>query len=198
MAATTLPTAAYQKYVLGQLAIGGLDPVTGTNLPAQPAEVPFYKNMFSLLPAPGGSPVAITGCPLDASGNLSPAPTNGTLLNGNGNGSGCAAQRQRSLNNRDSEDLIVSTLHKFRYIYITKTFPIKEGIKLRIDGQLFNAFNHPDFALPETVQAGVPGSAMSRFGTLQSTTSPPTGLLGVGLGGDTSPRMIAFQGRIEF
>ena len=36
------------------------------------------------------------------------------------------------------------------------------------------------------------------FGALTSTISPPTGLLGVGLGGDSSPRMIAFQGRIEF
>ena len=100
---TTLPTPAYQQYVLGQLATGGYDPVTGTNLPAQPAEIPFYKNMFSLLPPPGGSPVAITACPLDASGNLLPAPTNGSLLNG----SGCASQQQRSLNNSDSENLIV-------------------------------------------------------------------------------------------
>ncbi len=87
-------------------------------------------------------------------------------------------------------------------MYITKVFPIRmrngEGIKLRIDGQLFNAFNHPNFALPETVEAGVPGSVPARFGTLQSLTSPPTGLLGVGLGGDSSPRMIAFQGRIDF
>jgi hypothetical protein len=83
-------------------------------------------------------------------------------------------------------------------MFITKTFPLRKGIHLRIDGQLFNAFNHPNFALPSTVQAGVPGAAISRFGTLQSTTSPPTGLLGVGLGGDSSPRMIAFQGRIEF
>jgi hypothetical protein len=83
-------------------------------------------------------------------------------------------------------------------INITKTFAIRDGIKLRIDTQLFNAFNHPNFALPTTVQAGVPGSPVAKFGTLQSTTTPPTGLLGVGLGGDSSPRMIAFQGRIEF
>jgi len=83
-------------------------------------------------------------------------------------------------------------------MYITKAFPIREGIKLRIDGQLFNAFNHPNFALPNTVQAGVPGSVPAKFGTLESAASPPTGLLGVGLGGDTSPRMIAFQARIEF
>jgi hypothetical protein len=71
-------------------------------------------------------------------------------------------------------------------MYITKTFPIREEIKLRIDGQMFNAFNHPNFALPGTVQAGVPGSPIPRFGTLESTTSPPTGLLDVGLGGDAS------------
>lgn len=35
-------------------------------------------------------------------------------------------------------------------------------------------------------------------GALTYTTSPPTGLLGVGLGGDSSPRMIAFQARLEF
>jgi hypothetical protein len=99
----TLPTPAYQQYVLGQLVTGGYDPVTGTNLPAQSAEIPFYKNMFALLPLAGGSPVAITACPLDASGTLLTAPSAGTLLNG----SGCASQQQRSLNNSDSENLIV-------------------------------------------------------------------------------------------
>lgn len=84
-------------------------------------------------------------------------------------------------------------------IYITKTFAIKEGITFRFDTQMFNAFNHPNFALPSEVEAGVPGGSIpARFGTLESTISPPTGLLGVGLGGDSSARMIAFQGRIEF
>jgi hypothetical protein len=84
-------------------------------------------------------------------------------------------------------------------IYITKTFRIREGITFRFDTQMFNAFNHPNFALPSEVEAGVPGGSIpARFGTLESTISPPTGLLGVGLGGDSSPRMIAFQGRLEF
>jgi hypothetical protein len=70
---------------------------------------------------------------------------------------------------------------------------------MRFDVQMFNAFNHPNFSLPSSVQAGVPGDSIPpAFGTLQSTISPPTGLLGVGLGGDSSPRMIAFQARIEF
>jgi hypothetical protein len=84
-------------------------------------------------------------------------------------------------------------------IYISKRFPIAEGKSLRFDTQMFNAFNHPNFALPSNVEAGVPGVYIpAKFGTLESTISPPTGLLGVGLGGDSSPRMIAFQARIEF
>jgi hypothetical protein len=84
-------------------------------------------------------------------------------------------------------------------IYITKAIRLHEGITFRFDTQMFNAFNHPNFSLPSEVEAGVPGGSIpARFGTLESTISPPTGLLGVGLGGDSSPRMIAFQGRIEF
>jgi hypothetical protein len=84
-------------------------------------------------------------------------------------------------------------------VYVTKRFSLGEGKTLRMDLQMFNAFNHPNFALPSSVEAGVPGEYIpAKFGTLESTTSPPTGLLGVGLGGDSSPRMIAFQARIEF
>lgn len=84
-------------------------------------------------------------------------------------------------------------------VYITRIFPIRENLSFRFDVQMFNALNHPNFALPSEVEAGVPGvSVPARFGTLESTISPPTGLLGVGLGGDSSARMIAFQGRIEF
>ncbi len=84
-------------------------------------------------------------------------------------------------------------------MYLTRKFAVREGLSLRLDAQLFNAFNHPNFALPANVQAGVPGENVpAKFGTLESTISPPTGLLGVGLGGDSSPRMIAFQARIEF
>lgn len=84
--------------------------------------------------------------------------------------------------------------------YLTKWFPLAEHVKLRIDGQFFNIFNHPSFGLPVLGYAGVPGkpSTQTGFGALSYPTSPPTGLLGVGLGGDSSPRMIAFQGRIEF
>jgi hypothetical protein len=84
-------------------------------------------------------------------------------------------------------------------MYLTRKFAMREGRSLRLDAQLFNAFNHPNYALPANVEAGVPGESVpARFGTLESTISPPTGLLGVGLGGDSSPRMIAIQARVEF
>jgi hypothetical protein len=84
--------------------------------------------------------------------------------------------------------------------YLTKWFVLTEHVKLRFEGQFFNVFNHPNFALPSVVQAGIPGnpSTQTGFGALTYATSPPTGLLGVGLGGDSSPRMIAFQARLEF
>jgi len=84
--------------------------------------------------------------------------------------------------------------------YLTKWFPLTERVKLRFDVQFFNVFNHPNFGLPSMVFAGIPGkpSTQTGFGALSYTTSPPTGLLGVGLGGDSTPLMIAFQARLEF
>jgi hypothetical protein len=84
--------------------------------------------------------------------------------------------------------------------YLTKWFTLREHVKLRLEAQAFNLFNHPNFALPTDVYAGIPGkrSTQTGFGALTYTTAPPTGLLGVGLGGDSSPRMIAFHARVEF
>jgi len=63
----------------------------------------------------------------------------------------------------------------------------------------FNLLNHPNFALP-TMIAGIPGKPDTQvgFGGIDEYYSPPTGLLGVGLGGDNAPRMIAVQMRLEF
>ncbi len=85
-------------------------------------------------------------------------------------------------------------------LYLTKWFALTERMKLRIDLQFFNLFNHPNFGLPSVVYAGIPGKPATQtgFGALTYAASPPTGLLGVGLGGDSSPRMIAAQARIEF
>ena len=101
---TVAPTPAYQQYVLGQLAQGGTDPITGTALPAEPGEVGFYQSMFKLYSNTDGTPVAVNSCPLDASGVLLPGTqTSGNLFNG----SGCANQRQVSLTNSDRENLLV-------------------------------------------------------------------------------------------
>ncbi len=72
-----------------------------------------------------------------------------------------------------------------------------ERVKLRVEAQFFNVFNHSNFSLPSVVTAGIPGNPATQtgFGALTYTISPPTGLLGVGLGGDSSPRMIASSGR---
>jgi hypothetical protein len=84
--------------------------------------------------------------------------------------------------------------------YLTKKFRITERVSLRVEVQFFNVFNHPNFALPSVLNAGIPGKAGTQtgFGAITGTTSPPTGLLGVGLGGDSTPRMLAFRTRLEF
>jgi hypothetical protein len=84
-------------------------------------------------------------------------------------------------------------------LYVTKQFRVGDRVSLRFDGQFFNVLNHPNFALPAVI-AGIPGKPETQvgFGAITSTTSPPTGLLGVGLGGDNSPRMVAIQMRMEF
>ncbi len=85
-------------------------------------------------------------------------------------------------------------------MYLTKLIPLHNQITMRFDVQFFNIFNHPNFGLPSMVLAGVPGkpSTQTGFGALTYTTSPPPGLLGEGLGGDSSPRMIALQMKLEF
>ena len=42
-------------------------------------------------------------------------------------------------------------------MYITRKFRMTEAASMRFDVQMFNAFNHPNFALPSNVEAGVPG-----------------------------------------
>lgn len=85
-------------------------------------------------------------------------------------------------------------------MYLTKRIPLHEKLAMRLEAQFFNFFNHPNFGLPSMVLAGVPGNSSTQtgFGALTYTTSPPTGLLGVGLVGDSSPRMVAIQVKLEF
>ncbi|MGH9533596.1 MAG: carboxypeptidase regulatory-like domain-containing protein [Terriglobales bacterium] len=74
--------------------------------------------------------------------------------------------------------------------FLTKQFHLTEKYKLRIDGQFYNVFNHPNL--------NQPASGGFNEGYITSMANPPTGLLGSGLGGDTAVRMIALQGKITF
>ena len=73
----------------------------------------------------------------------------------------------------------------------TKLAAWKEAT-LGIGLQLFNAFNHPNFGFPDN-QIISPG-----FGQIFYMEQPPTSILGSGLGGDVSPRMIQLKVQLQF
>jgi hypothetical protein len=91
-------------------------------------------------------------------------------------------------------------------LFLTKKFKLTEHVSLSFDGQFFNVFNHPNFwisgataEIPTSIDTLTPSTANPNgFGNINSTQKPPTGLLGSGLGGDSSVRMIAFKVRLEF
>jgi hypothetical protein len=58
--------------------------------------------------------------------------------------------------------------------------------------QFFNFFNHPNFSLPDNY------SSDQSFGEIFYMDSPPTGILGSGLGGDASPRNIQLKVQLQF
>ncbi len=63
---------------------------------------------------------------------------------------------------------------------------------LGIGFQFFNFFNHPNFGLPEVDMSG------PEFGAIGYLHQPPTSVLGAGLGGDVSPRMIQLKVQLQF
>ncbi len=93
---TTVPTLAFQQYVLQQLPLGGTDSVTGSTYPAAPQLVPLYEQMFSLYGNTSGSPLAILGCPFDVGGGP-PAISN--------DGNGCANRQSISHSSDDHEQV---------------------------------------------------------------------------------------------
>jgi hypothetical protein len=94
---TTVPTPAFQNYVLQQLPLGGKNSVNGGAYPAEPQLVPFYQKMFSLYGNTNGAPVAVLGCPFN---------TNGSLAGGNPpEGNGCANRQSVSHSSDDHEQV---------------------------------------------------------------------------------------------
>ena len=94
---TTVPSAAFQQYVLQQLPLGGTDSVTGSSYPAAPQLVPFYQKMFSLYGNVSGTTLAVLGCPFNADGS----PAAGSPPNGNG----CANRQSVSHSSDDHEQV---------------------------------------------------------------------------------------------
>jgi hypothetical protein len=82
---------------------------------------------------------------------------------------------------------------------VSKFFKINERIQLRVDAQFYNLLNHPNFNTPGYT-FGEPGEASTLVGvgTISSAVNPPTSLLGSGLGGDNSVRMIALKAELIF
>jgi hypothetical protein len=68
----------------------------------------------------------------------------------------------------------------------------RDRVVLGIGFQFFNFFNHPNFGPPDNY------SSDSSFGEIGTMEMPPTSILGSGLGGDVSPRMIQLKAQIKF
>ena len=92
-------------------------------------------------------------------------------------------------------------------IAVNKAFPLyfRESAKLILGVQLFNMFNHPNFAQPNhdvascvNATTGVFNCANSTLGTISTTVNPPTSILGSFLGGDASPRLVQLKAKIQF
>jgi len=88
---------------------------------------------------------------------------------------------------------------KWSDFFLTKRFKLRESVNLRVEAQFYNVFNHPNMGYPSSTY-GVPGIAdtLVDHGVITGTAQPPTSLLGSGLGGDSSVRMVALHARIEF
>ena len=67
-----------------------------------------------------------------------------------------------------------------------------QNATLGIGLQFFNFFNHPNFSIPDN------GIMDPTFGQILSPDAPPTSIVGSGIGGDASPRMIQLKAQIQF
>ena len=97
VSATTVPTPAFQNYVLQQLPRGGADSVTGSTYQPAPQLVPFYQKLFSLYGNTAGTPLPVLGCPFNS---------DGTAAGGNPPyGNGCANRQSISHSSDDREQV---------------------------------------------------------------------------------------------
>lgn len=73
-----------------------------------------------------------------------------------------------------------------------RTFKIRENMNLAVGLQAFNAFNHPNFGLPDSTLGD------STFGQILGMASTPTSPYGNFLGFDSSPRVAQLTAKIVF
>ncbi len=97
VSATTVPTPAFQNYVLQQLPRGGTDSITGSTYQPAPQLAPLYEKLFSLYGNTAGAPLAVLGCPFNSDGFAAA----GSPPNGNG----CANRQSISHSSDDSEQV---------------------------------------------------------------------------------------------
>jgi hypothetical protein len=85
--------------------------------------------------------------------------------------------------------------HYFDFdLNLFKTFKVAERVTMGIGAQAFNAFNHPNFALPNAnFTTGNP-----TFGTITSMQGVPTSPYGNFLGFDSSPRVLQLSAKVVF
>ena len=75
---------------------------------------------------------------------------------------------------------------------ITKNIPIGERVKFGVGAQMYNLFNHPNFANPSGTVTS------SALGTISSTVVPPTSIYGSFQSGTVSGRVIVIAGKLTF
>ena len=101
-------------------------------------------------------------------------------------GTGFGNQRRNQLRGPGFFNTDVSLLKR------TKVHLLAENQELAVGVNFFNALNHPNFDQP------VADVANPQFGQIIRTVSPPTSVLGSGLGGDSSPRQIQLTAKFTF
>ena len=75
-----------------------------------------------------------------------------------------------------------------------KNFKLTERFNMAIGAQAFNAFNHPNFGLPNATFF----SGDKTFGTISTMQGTPTSPYGNFLGFDSSPRVLQLSAKVVF
>ncbi len=99
---------------------------------------------------------------------------------------GFGSQRRNQLRGPGFFNTDLSLLKK------TQVHLFSEGQEFALGINFFNVLNHPNFDQP------VADIANPQFGQIIKTVSPPTSVLGSGLGGDSSPRQIQLTAKLSF